>query len=203
MNKQERSSFLSKCLYDVFREQFYNFQKDIEAEAIKLIPKKFIELMSDEDSKEFVSAYSLSEIKIITPDESTTVLVCQPIYGLSSYMPGSYLSEKDKRVVERLKITNIKVPYKLTTTIIINIDLFNRYLDLWDRYLKAREQLQSLCFSYRSRDKFAADFPEYKKYLPPKVVITKLPTVIVDDVRNSLSALGVPPTDRPYIKDVS
>lgn len=194
MNKQEREYFLSKCLYDAFREQFFNLQKDLETRAMALIPKRFIELINDEEAKEFVSSYSIAEVEISSADKSQKAIACQPQYGVAHYMPtGSYLSERDRSVVERLKFSAIKVPYKLTSITIEDDALLERYIDLWDRYLKAREQLQSLCLSYRSRDKFAEDFPEYKKYLPPKKVAAKMPAVIVADVRSKLAELGVPP----------
>ena len=78
--------------------------------------------------------------------------------------------------------------------IIKNTEIFNNYNKLWADYTAARASLNELALAYRSVDKFAEDFPEYKKYLPPKIIKSNLPAIQIDDVRIKLAGLGIPPT---------
>ena len=194
MNKKDREHFLKQCLYDAFRGQFLDLQKDMEKKALDLVPKRFLELVNDKECEKYVGRYSVSRIQIKNTDKENVVIAYQPIYGLAECVPtGRYLTSVEEKLVENVKITSFKVPYNMTTIVIDDCQLYDQYLDLWGRYSQAREALLALCLSYRSQDKFVADFPEYKKYLPPKAVVAKLPTVIIDDVRSSLAELGIPP----------
>ena len=66
------------------------------------------------------------------------------------------------------------------------------YKSVWADYVAARDKLGALLNSYTMREKFAGDFPEFAKYLPPVPTKARLPAVIVKDVRAELSKLGIP-----------
>ena len=66
------------------------------------------------------------------------------------------------------------------------------YDQAWDDYRTAYEKLSSLLASYNNREKFAADFPDLAKHIPPLVKSVGLPCVIVTDVMAELAKVGVP-----------
>jgi len=65
------------------------------------------------------------------------------------------------------------------------------YHQIWHDLDTAREKLTELLHSYRAREKFAEAFPDLAKHLPPARTPSKLPAIIIDDVRTSLANLGI------------
>jgi hypothetical protein len=192
MTKKERQNILNKILYDAYRSLFLDFKAKVKLEIISKIPAKFSELYADEECKEFLNTSHVGTI--IFQIDSYKWVFCAPDFNnCQRQKPSGYLysSSKDGGY-EKERFRDIICPKSMDTVTFDNIDLYDEYHKLWDAYIDAYIQVESLLYSYKSDAKFASEFPEFAKYLPEKVIIQKLPAVQVDTVRTKLASVGIP-----------
>ena len=188
MNKKERQSFVNKVLYDAYREKFLDFKKKVRAEIVLKIPKRFLKLYNNEDDRKYLVRCAVNEILF-----SDKNVFCMPDFGnCQNYMPDFVYRSSLEDGFEKVRYSDLKVPHSMDTVKLLDSDLLAEYIELWGSYLKAYQEISSLAYSYRSRDKFAAEFPEFAKYLPEKVTIVRLPMIQVDVARDGLASVGIP-----------
>lgn len=70
--------------------------------------------------------------------------------------------------------------------------LIAEYDAIWADFTEAQPKMSGLLESYKNREKFEADFPDFAKHLPALPAKIQLPAVIVDNVLADLAKLGVP-----------
>lgn len=190
MNKTERISVLSKSLYDTFNPQFLTLKKTLADEVKNIIPEKFIKLINDPDSAVYVDKYCVSRV-ILSDQHKTKMTAVEPKYTSHGDDPFINIWQSDQNF-SIIKFTDIKAPHSLREPVLENVALFEMYHEVWRHYLLAHQILSELLASYRSRAKFATDFPELEKYLPPSHQPAKLPAVPVNQFKHDLAALGIP-----------
>lgn len=176
LTKTMRTEVLTKVLKEVFEAKFNDLQKRLVEYARQWLQEKhpvFVELLARKDAREYLATKHfywliINDIKAYCPE-----------YGVGYYG-------------DDIKIDEVTIPYHVNSSLTIKDDLLiETYNTLHEQYREAYSELHSILFSYSSREKLLADFPEYSKYLPVPT-ITALPAVIPSEARAKLSALGIP-----------
>lgn len=176
LTKTMRTEMLTKVLKEVFEPKFNDLQKRLVEYARLWVQEHhpiFVELLARKDSREYLHTKYFYWLII------NDARAYYPEYGIGYY--GDYI-----------KINEVTVPYHVASSFAINDpDIIKTYNTLHEQYREAYTELHSILYSYSSREKLLADFPEYSKYLPIPT-ITALPAVIPSKSRAKLSALGIP-----------
>lgn len=152
---------------------------------------RFLELMADEGSRQYVSVVSAPSPRYL--HEGSRRALCSPrVSAYGKLLPTPTRSYPERDEYAPLKPDDVVVPTTTDFAEITDPDVIADYLTVWGDYRSAVERLSALLYSYSTRERFVAEFPEYERFLPPVEEKAKLPAVIVADVRAGLSALGIP-----------
>lgn len=176
LTKTMRTEVLTKVLKEVFEPKFNDLKKRLVEYARQWLQENhpvFVELLARKDSREYLHTKHFYRLLI---DDAG---IFYPEYGIGYYG-------------DNININEVTVPYHVNSSLTIeDPDIIKTYNDLHEQYRQACTELHSVLYSYSSREKLLADFPEYSKYLPVPTVAA-LPAVIPSEARAKLSALGIP-----------
>lgn len=176
LTKTMRTEVLTKVLKEAFEPKFNDLQKRLVQYARLWVQEHhpiFVELLARKDSREYLHTKHFYWLQIDDARAS------YPEYGIGYYG-------------DDIKINEVTIPYHAKGSLTVeDAELIKIYNTLHEQYREAYTELHSVLYSYSSREKLLADFPEYSKYLPVPTV-TALPAVIPSEARAKLSALGIP-----------
>lgn len=188
MKNSDRADALRRILSDSFAPRFAEINRKLTAALRAHIAQEhpvFRKMMDDDTMRGYVAFSNMTRFRI---NENIAAI---PSYGVCGEMPtGTHLGYGN--YCSAMTDSDTPVPAGLGRVSVNDSDLWAEYTSAWSDYLAARNKVMSLLRSYKTRDKLAADFPEFAKYIPPAVVKAKLPSVIVADVRADLKGFGVP-----------
>lgn len=186
----DRQEVLERVLREAFKPKFDAILEEVKTLLISHLNQKhpvFMEMLSDKQKRHYMAVSHTDRLYI------GERRCAYPIYGKNASMPQPhhFIYRSDEYAAMTLKDVNI--PMSMNEFIIDEkAELFKTYSATWKAYSEAYKELSGLLNSYRSRDKFEKDFPEYKDYLPALEVKKQLPQVIASEVRGKLSSLGIP-----------
>lgn len=194
LKNSDRDEILRRAMTEAFSPRFASIaasmQLDLRAQLKDRHPK-FLALMKNEDTRGYVAFNGVNRMYLIDND-AKLLSAAEPRYGkpVSMPPPRSYL---DSDEYFYLKAQDTQIPSAFGDVKIANDVILATYTKAWHDYSAARMKLSALLNSYKTREKFETDFPEFSKYLPAIEVKPSLPMVIVKDVRDELAALGIAP----------
>lgn len=184
----DRNQVMERVLRDTFKPQFNEIAKSISEllrQHLNQYHPKFVAAYSDAETRPYLAMRTIWDIKF------NSQLAVTPVYGVECEILDHHrYFTQDK--YDKIK-SDILVPSDMDDFRINNLALFTKYQLVWSRYTEAQKKLSSMLYSYRSRDKFTKDFPEFAKFLPPARQKIGLPMVVVGDVRKELCDLGICP----------
>lgn len=190
----DRDEVLRRVLTETFTPRFADIQKQLQTllrEKLAAEHPQFVKLAKDPETRKYLATTSARNIYFVE-DENSHVAAA-PVYGQCVEMPEHcryYSIERERHTL--IQDSDTVIPCNMGDFKVSDRKVLKAYRAAWADYVAAREKLSALLYSYATREKFVADFPEFAKYLPPVPVKVKLPVVIVKDVRRELSKLGVP-----------
>lgn len=188
LKNTDRKQVIDKALTEAFAPRFNDFAKRLRARYAEQVAEAhpvFAKLVKNSDARPYLAVSTVREFYV------GGAPVLTPKYGARCEMliRGEW-ADREKYVW--VQAGDLTVPSDCWKAKIEDADFSKEYATIWADYGRARETLSELLNSYTVREKFAEDFPELAKYLPPIEVKARLPAVIVADVRSKLAAVGVP-----------
>lgn len=187
LKNTDRKQVIDKALEDAFAPRFNEFAKRLRARYAAQIAEAhpvFAKLVKNSDARPYLAVSTVREFYL----GGRPVLT--PKYGARCELPEAGWIDRD--LYAWVQGSDMAVPADCWKAKIEDADFSAEYIGLWRGCAVARTTLSELLNSYAVREKFAEDFPELAKYLPPIEVKARLPAVIVADVRSKLAAVGVP-----------
>ncbi len=186
----DRDAVLAAVLRESFAPRFDALQKkmaDQLKQAVAAHHPVFMRLIADKETRPYVRA--THEGTFVIKDHGGAV---RPVYGLRATIEAAkqWKSECGVNISDRETLIPVDLDFKVTDQATID-----EYKAAWADYEAAYQTLRNAVNAYKTHEAFAADFPQFAKYLPqpePKAV-ENMPTVIVGDVLAELAKRGVPP----------
>lgn len=188
----DRQHVLRLALAASFDPRFNAIQNRFESHVKNVVEKEhpvFVRLYADADAQCYLASGRVSSIRITLANGCSAY---RPVCGIYSAMPADRDYYRNRDTYRKMSITETPSPASVHEITVSDKAIETAYVSAWDDYSKAYKVLSALLNSYATREKLAADFPEYAKYLPVIETKKKLPMVVVSDVRAELSALGIP-----------
>ena len=189
----DRDEVLRRVLTETFTPRFAEIQKQLQTllrETLAAEHPQFVKLVKDPDARQYLATTNVRNFNIKI--DGKTFTVAAPNYGAACDMPGDGRRYLNRETHTSITDGDTLLPLVMSNYTTAEKKVAKAYRAAWADYVAARNKLSALLYSYATREKFVADFPEFAKYLPPVVTKVKLPVVIVKDVRRELSKLGVP-----------
>lgn len=197
MTKAMREDVLEGVLTEAFRERFNEIAVQLTGfvrASVQANHPVFCQLVKDTVAKPYLAIDFSPSVYRATEKYKSAYF--QPEYGIAVACPEQTWKLGDS--VSWLPIKDVEAPQRAGDTVIPAEHAINRdYLALWADYTAAQAKLDALLRSYKSREKFEADFPDFARHLPTRVFTAPLPTVIVKDVLQDLAKVGVPKKAEP------
>lgn len=194
LKNSDREEVLRRALEDSFAPRFATIATLMEGALRKQLTDKhpkFLALMKSDDTKRYVAFSGVNSMYLID-DGAKPLRTASPRYGMAVTMPGSR-SYFDRSEYSCLTAQDTQIPSVFGDVKIADDTILAMYKAIWSSYAGATQKLSALLNSYKTREKFETDFPEFSKYLPAVEVKPSLPMVIIKDVRDELAALGIAP----------
>jgi hypothetical protein len=189
----DRDEVLRRVLAETFTPRFGDIQKQMQAAlraSLAAEHPQFVKLAKDPESRKYLATTNVRNFYFIDGEESH--IAASPCYGKWVDMPAGGYRYLDRDSYSSITDGDTAVPCSMSEFKITDRKMVKVYKSVWADYVAARDKLRALLNSYTMREKFAGDFPEFAKYLPPVPTKARLPAVIVKDVRAELSKLGIP-----------
>jgi hypothetical protein len=182
-----RTDAIAAILKAAFEPRFDAIEVSINeslAAHVAALHPRFVELMGDPESRQYVATNGVSSF--YTPNELRVAFPNYVCCGLPPAKGWHISSDKFRRFYADTQVPTSIASHTLSE------ELAAVYFKAWDDYVAAFDKLTDVFGSYKIREKFIVDFPEFEQYLPIVTVRSKLPMVVVSSVRAELTALGVP-----------
>lgn len=189
----DRDEVLRRVLAETFTPRFADIQKQAQAALRANLADdhpQFVKLAKDPDTRKYLATTNVGKFYLI--DGKEFIILAAPQYGRPVDIPSHGNHWPNRENHSTIGDSDTIAPASMGSFSIDDAKMLKAYRAVWADYVAARDKLSALLYSYATREKFVADFPEFAKYLPPVAVKAKLPVVIVKDVRRELSKLGVP-----------
>lgn len=190
----DREEVIERALTDAFAPRFRAIANKLQEALRKRLTAehpKFLALIADPETKPYVAVCGVGRIYLVGDTDEEKLRAVAPQYGRRVAMLtrlGYYKGED----YSALQAEDTVLPPHFGDVVIANKNILRAYRKAWTDYSAACDKLYALLNSYTVREKFAADFPEFAKYLPPIEKKAALPMIVIPDVRKALSAVGVP-----------
>lgn len=191
LNNTDRNAVIGGALKASFEPRFNALRLRMN-EHLKQYQQEnhphFIKLASDKETLRYLQYLSCTHFTIPTGDGGA--IAARP----NDWEQPSQKPERWERNTntKQLSSDDLIITSKIGSQFCIkDAGIISDYHQIWHDLDAAREKLTELLHSYRAREKFAEAFPDLAKHLPPARTPSKLPAVIIDDVRTSLASLGI------------
>jgi len=194
LKNADRDEVVRRALSDAFAHRFTAIQKqlqDLLRDKLQKEHPEFVKLAKNPDTRRYLATTNARNICFVDGEE--THIAAAPVYGQRTDMPEHcryYSVERERHTL--IQDSDTVIPCNMGDFKVSDRKVLKEYRKAWVDYVAACDKLYALLYSYTVREKFAADFPEFAKYLPALTVKAKLPAVIVKDVRAELSKFGIP-----------
>jgi hypothetical protein len=188
LTKADRQAVLTSVLAKSFKGRFEKLKNkgtELVLEKIKAEHTKFYELWNDVAAREYLRASHYIYLR-----HSDGYYAMEPVYGT--------IIGTRKRGVNYIDmlISDYVVPATYSKNLNKPGDQWEKaYTKLWNDYNSAYDLLSGTLEAYKTVEKLEQDFPEYAKLVPKRTVVSGLPMVIPQDVRDKLKDVGVPEPD--------
>lgn len=184
----DRKTVLERVLAEAFRPRFNAVIEAMHVEAQADLDEKhpvFVKLVSDKTTSPYIATHYNPPIWI------EDVRVYLPIMVRDATIPKHRGSQQPDIHQQARFIRNLFYPNGFDVKI-KSASTIAEYERTWSDYSEAYKTLSALLYSYKNREKFESDFPEIAKHLPPKIIRSNLPSVVVADVMANLAKVGIP-----------
>lgn len=191
LKNTDRDEVVRRALSDAFAHRFTAIQKqlqDLLRDKLQKEHPEFVKLAKNPDTRRYLATTTARNIYFVDGEE--THIQRRPCMGDVPEHSRYYSVERERHTL--IQDSDTVIPCNMGDFKVSDRKVLKEYRKAWADYVAACDKLYSLLYSYTVREKFAADFPEFAKYLPALTVKAKLPAVIVKDVRAELSKFGIP-----------
>lgn len=126
-----------------------------------------------------------------------TSYLYEPTYlGVLQMYARMHISDSSGRLRTRMSKARAEGPYGAAYSYTVSNGLRDEYVKAWDDYNAAYSTLLELFKRYTAHEALVKDFPEYKDYLPAPAVSASVPMLAPEQVRFTLTQLGVPAEEK-------
>lgn len=198
INKEDRRAVKHAVLSAAFEPRFNAVQAIMRAHLLIHVESEhpqFVRLYKAKENRPYLQVARSSRFTV--PSKTRTVIACRPRnYGEASEAARhSYVTSDEN--LSTLVAEDIAIPGSFGREFSISdANVIAEYDAVWKDLQAAYYTLSQLLASYKVREKFEKDFPELAKHLPEARQVSRMPAVIVKDVRADLAKFGIPASNQ-------